>query len=37
MAEITVYPATLRWAVKTSNADPAAVAANEVWQIFQNG
>lgn len=27
MAEITVYPATLRWAVKTSNADPAAVAA----------
>ena len=27
MAEITVYPATLRWAVETSNADPAAVAA----------
>ena len=27
MAEITVYPATLRWAVETSDADPAAVAA----------
>lgn len=27
MAEITVYPATLRWAVETSNADPTAVAA----------
>lgn len=29
MADVTVYPDTLRWAVKISKADPAAVAAKQ--------
>lgn len=29
MADVTVYPATLRWAVKVSEADPVAVAAKQ--------